>query len=252
MDIAEHYEHYRAVMPSIPVECSGEDWDRMTQCKDEVRQRYTHPTDAELEWLLENLDDSEKSCFVSLALEGMESLDDRFLMPLVMGGVNEVDPSYNKRFVRPAVQHFGVRRVMECLFEVVKSGNPFQQSGAINALYWAQVSMRFKAGTKEFTIENLTPESREAYLSVADIGRDVSLHLLELFVTTDSVDVQRSIISQLALDKPTAYPKSHRHLVDQAIDIARSHTDDYIRHRVEVQLGNESRFAPLPHQNPNA
>jgi hypothetical protein len=37
----------------------------------------------------------------------MESIDDQFLMTLVMAGVNEFDPSTNKRFVRPAVQHFG-------------------------------------------------------------------------------------------------------------------------------------------------
>ena len=251
MDIAQHYEHYRTVMASIPIECSGDDWGRMMQCEGDVRQRYTRANETELGWLLENLGDSEKSWFISLALEGMESLHDQFLMPLVMAGVNEVDPSSNKRFIQPAVQHFGVRRVMECLFDVLKTGNQFEQSGAINALYWAQVPLTFQADTKDFTIENATAESREAYQSVADIGRDISLHLLELFVTTDSIDVQRSVIPRLALDNSDRYPETHRQFVNRAIEIARSHTDEYVRHRIEVQLGKESLLKPLPHRNPN-
>ena len=48
---------------------------------------------------------------------------------------------------------------------------------------------------------------------------------------------------------PQAYPESHRALVAQAIDIARRHEDEYIRHRVEVQLGDTSEgLAPLPHR----
>jgi hypothetical protein len=37
--------------------------------------------------------------------------------------------------------------------------------------------------------------------------------------------------------------------VAQAVEIARNHDDDYIRHRVEVQLGKERWFKPLPHRD---
>lgn len=251
LDIDEHYQRYRALISSFSDGWSTEDRDRVKYLDHGIRQRYTHPTDAEMEWLLENLDDPEKEWFVLPALGAMEMRDDRFLMPLVMAGVNEVNPSLNRRFIQPAVQHFGNRRVMEHLFELVKSGNPYQQSGASNALYWAEKPFVLLAYQIEKGIEETEREAREVYLSVADLGRDISLHLLELFVTTDSVNVQRSIIPRLPLDKPTLYPESHRPLVEQVINIARPHNDDYIRHRVENQLGNESLFPRLPHRNPN-
>jgi hypothetical protein len=37
--------------------------------------------------------------------------------------------------------------------------------------------------------------------------------------------------------------------VAQAVEIARNHDDDYIRHRVEVQLGKERLLKPLPHRD---
>ena len=37
-------------------------------------------------------------------------------------------------------------------------------------------------------------------------------------------------------------------MVAQAIEQARSSDDKYIRHRIEVQLGNVNVFAPLPHR----
>jgi len=36
-------------------------------------------------------------------------------------------------------------------------------------------------------------------------------------------------------------------LVQQAINIARQHADDYIRHRIEIQLGTPAPLKPLPH-----
>ena len=248
MDIASHFAKFSEDWSATVVDGVCEDWERLQKCESEVRSAYSQPTADQAEWLLQNIGDGDKSLFVSLALEGANSLDERFFPALLAAGVNEVDPSGNKRFIQPAVQHFGVRRVMEHLLEVVKTGSPFQQAGAINALYWAQVPLTFKGDTKEFTLENATPESREKYLSVVDVSREIAINLLQLFVSTESVDVQRSIIPRLTLENPEAYPESHQQLVQQAVDIARTHDDDYIRHRVEVQLGNESLLQPLPHR----
>ena len=56
---------------------------------------------------------------------------------------------------------------------------------------------------------------------------------LKEFVTNPNVDVRRSLISRLKLDA-SACPQDLQPLVARAIEIARSHPDAYIRHRVEV------------------
>jgi hypothetical protein len=48
---------------------------------------------------------------------------------------------------------------------------------------------------------------------------------------------------------PRAYPAALEPLVDRAIRIARTHPDDYIRQRIEVQLGTERLLKPLPHRD---
>ncbi len=131
----------------------------------------------------------------------------------------------------------------------IDKGDTFEQAGAINALYWAGMKVEFSPNVPNFSIEYATPESRAAYESLADIRQRIGVRLLELFLTTDNVDVQRSIIPTLALD-PKKYPESHKPLVPKAIALARSHGDDYIRHRVEVQLGNEKLYRALPHRQP--
>jgi hypothetical protein len=72
--------------------------------------------------------------------------------------------------------------------------------------------------------------------------------LLREFVTNADVNVRRSIIPSLNLDEAN-YPDDLKPLVAQAIAIARSHPDDYIPHRVEVQLRNERLLRSLPHRD---
>ena len=67
-------------------------------------------------------------------------------------------------------------------------------------------------------------------------------------MSNQNVDVRRSIIPSLKLEK-SAYPDALKPLIAEAIEIARNHDDDYIRHRVEVQLGNERLLKPLPHRD---
>jgi hypothetical protein len=57
----------------------------------------------------------------------------------------------------------------------------------------------------------------------------------------------RALIAGLDLDA-AAYPDDLKPLVGEAIHIARTHSDGYIRQRVEVQLGNERLLEPLPHR----
>ncbi len=68
---------------------------------------------------------------------------------------------------------------------------------------------------------------------------------LETFISNLDVGVRRSLIASMTLD-PGDYSPSHRPLIERAIQIARNAEDDYIRHRVEVKLGEMKLLKPLP------
>jgi hypothetical protein len=167
---------------------------------------------------------------------------------MLRAGVYETNPSLNRCFVEPCVRSFGHRCVNEFLLEVVETGSDFEKAGAINAMYWAGMSLRFDDWHQSLTLENATPESRAAYLELKDVWDRKRCLLLREFVANENVDVRRSIIPSLKLEE-AVYPDDLKPLVSRAIEIARNHPDDYLRHRVEVQLGNEHLLRPLPHRD---
>jgi hypothetical protein len=207
--------------------------------------RLTHPTDADVAWLVDALAGAASRYDV---FEQSTALAEVFFVPLLDAAIDEVDPSYNRYFVEPCVNTFGPRRVNEYLLGVVESGTDFRKAGAVNAMYWARAALAFLPGAPSFRIEHATPESRALYESLRDVRERQRCLFLETFVANPATDVRRSIIPSLDLD-PDAYPEGHRSLVAKAIDIARRHDDEYIRNRVEVQLGDCSRgLSPLPHR----
>ena len=249
MTIDEYCAEYIKLRWPKVGEVTVEEHLRLPEFTTAIQSRFKRPTPEESQWLLDHLGDRQQGHFVSVVLDKAETIDERFFLPLIRAGVYEVDPSFNREFISPAVRHFGLCRVTEALLAVINSGNSFEQAGAINALYHTGMGSEFPPDAPEATLEHGTPESRAAYESLADIHRRIDLRLLEVFLTTKSVDVQRSIIPRLDLD-PKKYPDSYKPLVPRAIALARSHSDDYIRHRVEVQLGNGKELRALPHRQP--
>jgi hypothetical protein len=65
------------------------------------------------------------------------------------------------------------------------------------------------------------------------------------FVGNEDVQVRRRIIPMLRLE-PERYPEELRPLVARAIEIARAHPDEYVRHRIEIQLGAGGPYMALP------
>lgn len=94
--------------------------------------------------------------------------------------------------------------------------------------------------------------ARTAGERVHDLRKQMNKLILQEFVNNDDVALRRSIIASLEL-RPLRYPLSSRPLVKEAIRIARNHPDSHIRHRMEVQLGNETLMRPIPSggQRPN-
>jgi hypothetical protein len=59
--------------------------------------------------------------------------------------------------------------------------------------------------------------------------------MLQEFVANEDLDVRRSLIGRLSFE-PSQYPDHWKPLIAIAIAIARDHPDDYIRHRIEIQI----------------
>jgi|ERR1700677_608895 len=203
-----------------------------------------NPADEDIRWLVKALKDDRRKWFVAHVMKSALPLSGVFFIPLLDAGIDETNPSFNKLFIWPCTGVFGRKRVNEYLLEVIESGTDFRKAGAVNALYWAQMPVSYSA---EFLCFDSVEETREAEKALAGLWERKRKLLLETFVANPNVDVRRSIIPSLRLD-PTVYPAHLQPLVPQAIAIARSSSDEYIRHRVEVQLGTAKLFAPLPHR----
>jgi hypothetical protein len=214
---------------------------------DAAVRRISSPTSEDLRWLTVALKHDERKWFVAEVARRSMSLADGLFAPLLDAGIDEVNPSFNRSFIEPCLSAFGPRRVNEYLLGVVESGTDFRKAGAVNALYWAQVGLSFPGSAPSFSIEYATPESRAAYEALGDLWERKRRLLLKTFVSNPNVDVRRSIIPSLKLNAAD-YPEDLRPLVARAIEIARGSDDEYIRHRVEVQLGNVKLLAPLPHR----
>jgi hypothetical protein len=203
--------------------------------------RLAIPTAEDVRWLTLALKDDGsypmgKKWLVAEVARAV-SMNDALLEPMLDAAVEETNPSNNRLFVEPCMEAFGPRRVNEYLLSVLERGTDVRKAGAARALYWAQVGLVFPGGTPSFDDELATQESRDAYALLDDVWKRKRQLLLEVFVTNSSVEVRRWVIPGLNLN-PAAYPESHRPLVTQAIAIARAHDDEYIRHRVEIQLSD--------------
>src|SRR4051812_36341666 len=126
----------------------------------------------------------------------------------------------------------------------------FHKAGAVCALYWANVGVSYRI-THPITSpllmrrEDADQKSLSAYEALTDVWERKRKLFLETFVSNSNLDVRRTLIGNLNLDE-SAYPDSHKRLVARAIQIARDHPDEYIRHRVQIQLGETHVMHPLP------
>lgn len=194
----------------------------------EISPCVYHPSNEDIQWLIQALEDEQRKWFVAFIVKkatgGLPKRLKRVLFsPLIRAAVYERNPSLNRYFVEPCVDVFGREEVYEALLDLVEQGSNFEKAGAVNALYWVG--------------------------SAGSTRKSAPIFLTE-FVNNSNLDVRRSIIPRLTLD-PSHYADELKPLVLEAIEIAKNHSDDYIRHRVEVQLGTEHLLKPLPHREPN-
>lgn len=173
------------------------------------------------EWLELGLKDSQRRWFAAEVVSGL-TLPRRLFEPFLVAAILERNPSANRYLIEPCVKSAGAGRVLERLLSYLETGSAAEKAGAASALYW----VRFQPG--EF------PE----------LVQRIHRQMLKEFIVSGDVDVQRRILPMLQLTDSLV--TSDADDAREVIRIARNHADDYIRHRVEVQLGETAVFAPIP------
>lgn len=161
-------------------------------------------------------------------LQGRERLPEEFFDALIRAAVYDPDPSFNRQFVEPALDAFGTRRVLAALLDHLRGGTNRERAGAARAWYWA-----WGLGVRKTEVS--TPEGRAEHDAVMDLRTKWKGAALREFVSNEDLDVRRCILPLLPL-QPERYPAELREMVAEAIHIARTHPDEYLRHRVEVQV----------------
>jgi hypothetical protein len=149
-------------------------------------------------------------------------LPQEFFAPLLDAAVHDPAPSFNRQFVEPLLRGFGRRRVQLALLDRLRTGTDRERAGAARAWYWTGLPSRRPGGETESE-------------RTADVVAAWHEAVLREFVADDHLDVRRCIRPGLP-HRPAAYPPHLHALVDTAVEIARAHRDDYVRHRVEVQV----------------
>jgi hypothetical protein len=189
-----------------------------------ARKRVAQNTPEDWRRLAESLNDPGRKWFVAQVFK-FQPVPKRLLVPMLRAGVLERNPSFNRLFIEPCVRSLGGRRVLEVLLRYLGPGTDAEKAGAASALYWAGGNPRG---------EGLT-----------ELRQQIRWQMLRQFVGNEDVQVRRRIIPMLRLE-PGQYPDELRPLVARAVEVARSHPDEYIRHRVEIQLGAGGPFMSIP------
>lgn len=159
------------------------------------------------------------------------ALPDASFDALIKAAVYDPDPSFNRQFVEPALNAFGRRRVRSALLDYLRTGTNRERAGAARAWYWSALPLRLH----QVRAENPSTESPEEPDDMSVLARDWYEAALREFVSNEHLDVRCCILPGLPLWR-SMYPPELHDLVDAAVEIARSHPDEYIRHRVEVQV----------------
>ena len=192
----------------------------------------------DMRWLMVSLSDEKRKIFTAAALVASPAIPEQLYQPLIRAAVYENSPLRAQAFVEPCVKAFGTKRVYQSLIDYVEKGSNYEKAGAINALHWVS--------QKKTAAENEKSRPDATLMGFDDYRRNLYLNT---FLTNNDLDVRRSIITYVDMDDFTA-PPTIKELIEKVTKIARAHPDEYIRHRIEVQLGRSPSAYSLPPRKP--
>jgi len=149
---------------------------------------------------------------------------------LMRAAIYDPDPSFCRAFVEPALAAYGRRSVQEFLIRTLRDGTDTERAGAAQAWYW---SLLTADGTgSRWTAPPVAPVDddavRQRWIEWTELA-------LQVFVSNDHLGVRCRILPQLTLDVKRYRAELHP-LVNEAIHIARTSKNAYLRHRVEAQI----------------
>ncbi len=194
-----------------------------------ARKRVRDNSPGDWRWLRDGLSDPDKKYFIAEVFR-FQPVAKRLVPAMIRAGVLERDPSFNRYFIEPCVRSFGAESVLHELLRYLESGTDEEKGGAASALYWA-------AGRSEETPQ------------VSRLLWRIQEQMLREFVANPNLYVRRRLIPMLSL-KPERYGEELRPLIGRAVEIARAHPDEYIRHRIEIQLGAGGPYMAIPDEEP--
>ena len=242
----EYFARYRNLPVWSPAVDDDDQWEDQRAAMEETlvadfSAHYPLSSQEDISWFRNALEHEQRKFFVAFVLKEPHKVPETLYESMMRAGVYERDPSKNRAFVEPCVATFGLRRVSETLLEWFENGSDQEKAGAVQAMYHVGL-----IGVRDSYWRR--PDSDAVFKLVGDLWMRQRCLLLREFVSNPSVLVRQRIIPHLDLTNVSSYPEEFKPLVPQAIQIARNHTDGYIRHRVEIQIGtNETQlFSPLP------
>ena len=175
-------------------------------------------------WVSDSLHDEIKKWFIASIFEKMP-VPNYLFNEMLYASIMEGNPSSNRKFIEPCVRSFGVLSVLNEILKYLETGSNREKAGAVSILYWIRE-----------TPDEKIPE---------EIYTKIRCWRLREFVNNEDVALRQRIVPALILD-PKCYPEELHNLIQKAIQIAQKHPDEYIRHRIEIQLGGEGPYKPLP------
>ncbi|GAA4973901.1 hypothetical protein GCM10023205_45560 [Yinghuangia aomiensis] len=159
-----------------------------------------------------------------------DAMPDGAFAALLHTAVYEPNPSANRWPVEAALNAFGRRRVRQALLDRLRNGTNVERGGAALAWYWSALPIRYP-----HLMSGVPADARATADESADIVEAWRTAALQEFVDNEDPRVRHCIIPGLPLARTAYLPEFHV-LVDDAVAIARTHPDSYIRHRVEIQV----------------
>lgn len=172
-----------------------------------------------LNWFEEALLNDSKKWFAA----GLLSMSPQSCKPLkkalLRAAIIEENPSFNRNFITPLCAVMTYSEAINSMFEMIDSNNPAEVAGVSNASYWVRIELG----------ESDDIEAR-TQLNVWKIDR--FLNLIDVYA-------RRTLIAGMSFDKAFV-PAKYREKINRVIELARNHEDEYIRHRLEIELGSSS------------
>ena len=217
------YQLWLFVLGAHGAYADGERWKVCTETRRAMRGGGPLDTDEGWRWLYAAPSDRDRRRFLFMVCRGQQ-ISKRLAYLMVRAGVLERDPSFNRGGIDPAVKVLGAERVCEVLMDHLRDGTDAEKAGAASACYWVR-------GGEAYIASPIRAALRDA--------------MLREFVRNPDLDVRRRVLPLLPLAWDGWHPDVQP-LVGQAVEIARAHPDEYIRHRVEIQLGSGGPFKPIP------